>query len=180
MNNKNEKKILHFGLIVNFINVLTILILIFYVSSDNSYVRFGPSKDLYVLGINIDTWTKYMVLQIILCFNEVISSYSIDKLYPIMYFNINNPDKKEIINYNINELQFYGNSLYFLYNIRYGLQIVISISQIDITLLKVLYSEFTCAYSIRTLLNEKTFKKKTTYETVNVEINPIHENIDKI
>lgn len=55
------------------------------------------------------------------------------------------------------ELQFYGNSMYLLDNIRRVLMIVVNITQVDIALFGVLVSQITGVFTIRMLLNEKSF-----------------------
>ena len=79
---------------------------------------------------------------------------------PILGFNIYNPDKKEIIQFTRFELQFYANSMWFLNGLKRVLMVVISVSQIDIALLHVIYSEITSWYTIRILLLEKKIQKK--------------------
>lgn len=56
-----------------------------------------------------------------------------------------------------NELQIMGNCMWFINNLISSLSIMVTISQVDIAILKVIYSELTTVYTIRMLLNEKTF-----------------------
>jgi hypothetical protein len=68
-----------------------------------------------------------------------------------------NPDKKVITEFSKFELQLYANGMWIITSLRNVMMIVISISQIDVALLQVLYGELTSLYTIRMLLNEKSF-----------------------
>jgi hypothetical protein len=76
---------------------------------------------------------------------------------PILGFNVYNPDKKNIPDFSKNELQLLANSMYMISSIRAILMVVVSVTQIDIALWTVLSSEITSFFTIRMLLNEKTF-----------------------
>ena len=92
---------------------------------------------------------------------------------PILSFTIYNPDKKNIDNFGKNELQFYGNTLYFIDSIRYVFTIMIAVTQIDIALFDTLIGELTTVFTIRMLLNEKTF---TNSEYINIENGDLETN----
>jgi hypothetical protein len=72
-------------------------------------------------------------------------------------FSIYNPDKKIITEFTKNELQLLANLMWLMNNLTNGLFIMITISQIDIAILRILYSELTTIITIRILLNEKSF-----------------------
>jgi len=81
---------------------------------------------------------------------------------PVLSFTIYNPDKKNIVDFSKNELQFYANLLYFIDNIRYIFTLMITITQIYLALFSVLIGDITTLFTIRMLLNEKTFNKNYT------------------
>ena len=76
---------------------------------------------------------------------------------PILGFTIYNPDKKEVEEFSRCELQTYANLHWILEAIRSTLMVLVTISQLDIALLRVMYGEMTSFYTIRMLLNEKKF-----------------------
>ena len=59
--------------------------------------------------------------------------------------------------FNKNELQFLANSMWLSDSIMSGLFVMITISQIDIAILRIVYSNICSLFTIRMLLNEKTF-----------------------
>lgn len=74
-----------------------------------------------------------------------------------MGFNIYNPDKKVITEFTKNELQIMANCMWFINSLIGALSIMVTISQLDIAILRVVYAELTSIYTIRMLLNEKEF-----------------------
>lgn len=53
-----------------------------------------------------------------------------------------------------------ANSMWLIKSLISALSILVTISQLDIAILKVIYSELTAVYTIRVLLNEKEFVKE--------------------
>lgn len=53
---------------VNMILLLIIAACIFFFNNDvdNSYLQFGPNEKLIIMGIRIDNWNKYIILNIII------------------------------------------------------------------------------------------------------------------
>ena len=84
---------------------------------------------------------------------------------PILLFYIYNPDKKVIDNFSKNQLQFYGNAMFMVSNIRRVFEIMITVTQIDIALYAVIVEQLTAIVTIRLLLNEKQFLSKNKSET---------------
>jgi len=80
-----------------------------------------------------------------------------------MGFSIFNPDKKVIHDFGKVELQIYANLFWLISALRSTINILISISQFDIALLRVIYSELASVYTIRILLNEKQFSTSNDY-----------------
>lgn len=136
--------------------------------ADNKLLRIGYSKDLVVMGIVIDTPDKYFLLH--LCIFTVEFSHSIIYEYanPIMYFNVFNVDKKVITDFKRFELQVYAQSLWFLTTIKNGLMILVAITQIDITLCKIIYSEIAIAIVIHNLLKNKSFILQAGEDDINL------------
>jgi hypothetical protein len=80
---------------------------------------------------------------------------------PVLGFNIYNPDKKHIVDFTKFELQFYAQSFWLINSVKNAFLLMISISQIDLAVAKVIYMEMAGIYTIRTLINEKTFGTNT-------------------
>ena len=97
---------------------------------------------------------------------------------PVLSFSIYNPDKKVITEFTKNELQIFGNAMYMVSSIRMVFEIMITITQIDIALISVIFTELASMFTIRMLLNEKEFTKDQEQRLLNVtsEIDNISEN----
>ena len=78
-----------------------------------------------------------------------------------------NPDKKVITDFTKNQLQIYGNLMYFIDSVRGVFTILITISQVDVALFGVFVSEITGIYTVRMLLDEKKFIKN--YESISLD-----------
>lgn len=160
----NAKKKLLYCLIVNFLLLLfTGIIIIIFKSQSDDYFQYGPNENLNILSVNINTWNKYYLLQFYLFIVETANCIIIDIANPIMGFSIFNPDKKVIHDFGKVELQIYANLFWLISALRSTINILISISQFDIALLRVIYSELASVYTIRILLNEKQFSTSNDY-----------------
>ena len=144
-----------------FVNFQLLIMVATFVFSfaDSKMLRVGWSKDLVVMGIVIDTMEKYIILHSVLFFVEFWHAIIYEYANPIMYFNVFNADKKVITDFGRLELQVYAQSLWFLTTVKNGLMILVAITQIDITLSKIVYNEIAVAIVIRKLLNDKIFVK---------------------
>lgn len=162
MKPKNKVYLTLFG---NLFLIIMIIILTFIFQSKNStYFRFGPSNDLIVISVSIDTWTKYNLILLLIGFIKIVDTISNELGMPVLGFNIYNPDKKHITEFSKNELQFYANATFMVSAIRNTLMMVVNVTQIDLALFSTLISEIASFYTIRILLNEKTFKNNDLNE----------------
>lgn len=125
--------------------------------SNTSYTTFGPNNNLYILSVPINTVGKYIGLQFFLLFIECSRVFINEVATPILGFNIYNPDKKVITEFTKNELQIMANIMWAINSLTNGLFVMITISQLDIAILRIIYSEITTVFTIRMLLNEKEF-----------------------
>lgn len=142
------------------IGLLCFLIVICWTFSEygkDKYMKVGPSPDLMLLGIKIDTWGKYTVLQVLLFIFQIADTVVQEFANPILGFNIYNPDKKDITDFTRFQLQFYAQSFWFVNSVKSALMLLISVTQIDLAISKVLYSELAGIYTIRVLISEKNF-----------------------
>ena len=159
-----------------FINFILLFIIIIFISTfkepNDKYFRIGPNNDLSIMSIKINSTERYILLQIFIAFTEITRVIINEIASPILGFNIYNPDKKIITEFNKNELQVMANCMWFINNLISALYIMVTISQLDIAILKVIYSELTSIYTIRLLLNEKHFVKENNNnsEDENIEL----------
>ena len=128
-------------------------------SNQVGFFRWGPHSDLIIMGITINTWTKYWWLQFAIAIIEISDTYTSENAFPILGFNVYNPDKKVITEFSRAELQCYSNTMTIIQSIKRVMLMIITISQIDIAMLKVIYGEITTIFTVRALLAEKTFPK---------------------
>jgi len=176
---KNNIK-LRYCVILNFILFFIILtVILLCKNEDNSYITYGPNDKLYVLSIKIDTLQKYILLQLFLLFTEFSRVFINEIASPILGFNIYNPDKKVITEFTKDELQILANLMWLINGLTSGLFVMITISQADIAILRVIYSEITTIFTIRILLNEKEFISEHAFidenETNSIELQPLNK-----
>jgi hypothetical protein len=146
--------------------VITITMIVLFRDPESKYFRWGPSKDLIVISVNIDNWTKWSILLALVGFLNGCEVLVNELASPILGFRIYNPDCKEISDFTKNELNFLGNSMWFVNNFRRVLMVIVTISQFDIAFLSMIISELVSVWTVRHLLNEKKFIKKQTEESV--------------
>lgn len=126
----------------------------------SKYYFFGPSDDLVIVSIKINTWTRYILLLLIITIMDAFKVIVEEIGMPILDFSIYNPDKKVIIEFGKVELQIYGNLMFLFSSLRNVFSILIIVSQIDISIFSVIVDNVTTIFTIRLLLNEKTFAKQ--------------------
>ena len=144
-------------LVCNVLLLVLTLTLICCFARESTYFRFGPHAGLSVVGVPIDTWQRYICLHAVLLITQVIDMLVSEFANPIMGFNIYTPDKEVITDFTHFELQFFAQSLWVINGIRGALMLIASISQFDIAVAKVVYSELMGLFTIYFLLKEKRF-----------------------
>ena len=137
--------------------LLLLVALIWRFADESAYFRFGPCAALRIVGVPIDTWTRYACLHGVLLFTQMIDMLVSEFANPILAFNIYNPDKDVITDFTHFELQFFAQSLWVINGVRGALMLIASIAQFDIAVAKVLYSELMGVFTIYFLLKEKRF-----------------------
>lgn len=126
-------------------------------SIKTSYYTYGPNNNLLLFGMKINTIERYIYLQLFIFLSEITDVLIKEITMPQIDFTIYNPDKKIIIEFNRFELQCFANLLYTLDSIKKLFLLMITISQFDIALSKVLYCGLTRIYTIYFILSEKKF-----------------------
>ena len=160
-------------LVVNGGVLLFVSILIGVFAEESDYWRFGWSDTLSIIGVKINSAVKYFVLLGTLGVINIARVIVEELGMPILQFSIYNPDKKIIKEFSKNELNFYGNAMFLVSNLRNLLMTVVAVTQIDIAVWALLCSEITAFASVRMLLNEKTFVSMNSDE--NVELTKIDD-----
>ena len=153
------KKKIYTAISINLITLFLIFILVIFSSVKTSYYTYGPNDNLSLFGIRIDTLTKYICLHIFMIISETSEVFISEIAMPFIDFNIYNPDKKIITDFTRFELNIFANLMYTLNALKKLLMLIVSISQFDIALCKVIYSELTRIFTIHFLLSEKKFKE---------------------
>ena len=98
------------------------------------------------------------MLVVIIVLNSVIDMLITEFAQPILGFNIYNPDKKVITDFKSKqELQLLANLYWAFNNLRSVFTMLISITQVDLALIKWGVLEITAVYTINTLLSKKRF-----------------------
>ena len=157
-------------------NATTLIILLGLVlglDNDGKYARFGPNDDLVIISVKIDTYTKYTLVLLLIAMINCIQILSEDIGMPIVGFNVFNPDKKHIDEFSKLELQVYANTMFMIGAIRNVFLTMVTISQMDIAIFSVMIKELTSFYTIRMLLNEKTFGPVPTNDYAPVELDVV-------
>src|SRR6056297_2738035 len=102
------------------------------IDSKSSYIGIGPSEDFYVVTMQVNTWPRYIGLLIMIAIIKVSITFSSDFSYPIVHFNVYDPNKKNVENFNRFELWALTNFLFTSGSIRNVFMTVITVSRIDV------------------------------------------------
>lgn len=140
--------------------MLTIITLIFTTifAEEKGWFSFGPSTHLSIAGVIIDTREKYSLLIFSIVLNSVIDTLVNEFAQPILGFNIYNPDKKLITDFKSKrELQLLATLYWSFNNVRTIFTNLVSITQVDLALIKWVVLEITGVYTINIILSKKRF-----------------------
>ena len=171
----NEKK-LRLCVIGNMTILLFVFILAYLFKDNSKYWNIGPNDDLYIVSVKVNSNIKYLFLMLVI-FIVNSSKTIIDSIgFSITNFNTYNPDKKIIKDFSKNELQVSTNMMSLTRNMREIFLMMASISQIDIAIYSVLVIELSNIYTVRMILNNKIFTKKTATSCLEIISIP-NENI---
>ena len=131
-------------------------------NKDSTYYRFGPSEELIVISVKINTWLRYAILIVYVLIFRICKVFITELGMPILSFNIYNPYQKKIKGFTRNELQVLANIMFMLNAIRYALTLQLSIIQIDIAILSGIFGELASIPTIYILLKDKVFENEQT------------------
>ena len=126
---------------------------------DDAYFRVGPHADLTILSVKIDSWYRWYALVVFLGLMGLSDVLTDELAHPVLSFTIYNPDKRHIVEFDKNELQILANLTYLTAAIKRVLLVLVQISQFDLAVMHILITEIATVFTIRSLLNEKTFSE---------------------
>ena len=139
-------------------------------NKDSTYYRFGPSEELIIISIKINTWTRYAILLVYILIFRICKVFVTELGMPILSFNIYDPNRKKVKDFTRKELQILANIMFMLNAIRYALTLQLYIIQIDIALLSGIFSELASIPTIYILLKDKVFEEDIKSEELKVEL----------
>ena len=139
-------------------------------NKDSTYYRFGPSEELIIISIKINTWTRYAILLVYILIFRICKVFVTELGMPILSFNIYDPNRKKIKDFTRKELQTLANIMFMLNAIRYALTLQLYIIQIDIALLSGIFSELASIPTIYILLKDKVFEEDVKSEELKEEL----------
>jgi len=171
----NVRYKLRLCILSNFLLLVLITLPILLMNNNQSkYFRTGWHDDLILISVPINSFARYFITCLFLIAIEISDVIIGEIAHPIIGFNIYNPDKKIITDFTKNELQLYGNTMYIIEALKRILMIVISITQIDFALYRVLFGNIASIFTIRMILNEKSYtlsNDNTKYKKEKLEEN---------
>lgn len=144
-------------ILINLMSTAFVGLLIAFSARRSPYLQFGPNESLFFLGTAVDTWWLYGLLLILIVFIQLTSVVYTELASPVIYFNVYNPNVKHVSRFSKNQLHLLANTGYTISAVKGVLSILLSVAQIDIALWNVLVFEFFCVFTVRWLLNKKTF-----------------------
>ena len=120
-----------------FVNMMTLIIFIIlvYIFGTGQYVQFGPSENLKLIGITIDTWGKWAGSMVLICLISIVDCITEEFGMPFISFRIYDPDVKEINDIGPFELQILANGVYFCSSMKSALYTLAIVTQMDYAML---------------------------------------------
>jgi hypothetical protein len=162
-----------------FVNILFLAIFVssFFIlnNSESTYFNIGWSKNFVFVSYTIDTPFKYYTLCFYIILLNSMEVYLNDISYPIITFSTYNPYKKKINDFHRIELEMYSNIIFFTQTLKKMLQVMITLSQIDIACISLVSSQISAYFAIKYLLDNKSFENKKLYVEVDAESEELTE-----
>ena len=146
-------------LIVNMATLFVIIGLTCGFGEENGYLKWGPSDNLFLIGILINTWTKWGISMMLIVAVSIVDCITVEFGMPFVSFRIYNPDCKEINDVGPIELQILANGMYLSQSLKSAVYTLAIVTQIDYAVVRVLASEIASFYTVRVLIKEKKFIK---------------------
>lgn len=140
----------------NILGLVALLVFVFGEAPSQSILQFGPSPDLTVLQVRIDTWRKYTYLILANCLSRSLDVLVNDIGSPNLGFSIYDPTKTRVFGFEKWELQVLAQLMWLTNQLINIFRLMVTVSRFDIALLATLSSEVTSVITIRYLLNNKS------------------------
>jgi len=166
-------------LVFNLVTLIAIVSIISIVGN-GKYLHFGPSEDLNIIGVKIDTWERWAIVNVMIVFISISDTFINEWGMPFISFRIYDPDCKVIKDVGPVELQLLANGMYFCWAVKNLLYTLCYVSQLDFALFRVISSEITSIITIRGLIKEKEFKKEDREDTVSHSSSDSHSSLHSV
>ena len=148
-------------IVINLCFLFIFIISFFVLNSDNStYFRFGWSDTFVFVSMTIDTPLKYIILCLFIIVLNMSEIFLNDLASPLIQFSTYNPYKKNITDFSRFELEIYSNLMFFIQSSKRLVQVITTLSQIDMAFISLLSCQLSAAITIKYLLDNKTFEKE--------------------
>jgi len=167
-------------LVFNLVTLIAIVSIISIVGN-GKYLHFGPSEDLSIIGVKIDTWERWAIVNVMIVFISISDTFINEWGMPFISFRIYDPDCKVIKDVGPVELQLLANGMYFCWAVKNLLYTLCYVSQLDFALFRVISSEITSIFTIRGLIKEKEFKNTENEEdTISQNSTDSHSSLHSV
>lgn len=177
MTPKQRLKICIIGQVLLLISVIVPTVLF---ATESTYYRFGPSENLIIISIKINTWRRYIILMVYILIFRIAKVFINELGMPVLTFNIYNPNQKRIEGFTRMELQVLANVMFTLNAVRYALTLQLSILQMDIAIVSGVFDELAAIPTIYILLKDKEFVREKVVEEEDVEIQIQHSEYNEL
>ena len=145
--------------------VLTACLLFFIACVDEEYISksFGPSDDLWIIGININTRVRYTFLTLIMMVVQAVMLVSEDIGEPIIAFTVYNTQCDDIRFFSRFELQMKTNLFYLSKGALKIIKIFVMVQRLDMLLLVYFTEEIGSIFTVHNILAPKQFLNEPHY-----------------
>ena len=126
-------------------------------SSVHSFFRAGPSPDLSLLGVKVDSWDRYWTCMGAIAAFSIIDALSTDWSLPYFSFRVYNPDCKRVTDVGKLHLWALSTHAFAMYNFKIVLLTISSITQADFAIARVFAETAAGGLAAWAILGDKEF-----------------------
>ena len=157
----NKRKLLWLCALCNLSIVILIMAVGIPMMNDSSpYLGIGPSDSLFVFGALVNTPIRYTALIILISVMRVTETVIGDLGYPIIHFEVYDPNRKIIDGFERWELIFLTILMDVSGSVKGLIMMVIAVTRIDIALISMAFTVSSGACAQIYLLSKKTVTRK--------------------
>ena len=117
--------------------------------------EFGPTKNLRVISVPINTWSRYIVLLLMSSLLKILEVGLNDVGSPNLGFTIYDPTKTKVFGFTRWQLEIEANAMWLSNNIGTIFKTMILVSRLDIALISTFCGEIAGMFVVHYLLNQK-------------------------